>query len=230
MVSIQQEPLSPQKRKPIAIDHKVIKVENSSNKRKWADRDDSRGSFCSDDHRDKKASDPLEWEKCLDINFGQRNLYNKRACEDPRQQRGTTPGLFSSTLGPMSLELELNLPCQSLRSTRSDDISMNLYNSEHSFSLNSNTSAATTNTNTTSISNTSKNMNREMKNSCSIKRCSSWLSFEEDQEEMIAAVCMRCHMLVILCKASPSCPNCKFMHPPQQKSSVNCKPLLPCKE
>ncbi|KAK9096876.1 hypothetical protein Sjap_022373 [Stephania japonica] len=230
MVSIQQESLSSPKRKPIAFDHKVIMVENSSNKRKWADREDSRGSFGGDDHRDKKASDPLEWKKCLDMNFGHRNLYNKRGCEDPRQQRSTTPGLFGSTLGPMSLELELNLPCQSPRSTRVDDNSTKIYNSKRSFSLNSNITAATTTTTATSINNTSKNLNREMKNSCSIKRCSSWLSFEEDQEDMVAAVCMRCHMLVILCRASPSCPNCKFMHPPQQKSPVNCKPLLPCKE
>ncbi|MED6225159.1 hypothetical protein PIB30_091018 [Stylosanthes scabra] len=48
----------------------------------------------------------------------------------------------------------------------------------------------------------------------------SWLLAEgEEQKEMIATVCMRCHMLVMLCKSSPSCPNCKFMHPPDQNPS-----------
>ncbi|KAE9615238.1 hypothetical protein Lalb_Chr04g0253151 [Lupinus albus] len=43
----------------------------------------------------------------------------------------------------------------------------------------------------------------------------SLLSISEgDNTEMVASVCMRCHMLVLLCKLSPSCPNCKFMHPP----------------
>ncbi|KAK7311628.1 hypothetical protein RJT34_09885 [Clitoria ternatea] len=48
----------------------------------------------------------------------------------------------------------------------------------------------------------------------------SWLSSSEgDYKEMVATVCMRCHMLVMLCKSSPSCPNCKFMHPPDQSPS-----------
>ncbi|GJN30541.1 hypothetical protein PR202_gb18854 [Eleusine coracana subsp. coracana] len=35
-----------------------------------------------------------------------------------------------------------------------------------------------------------------------------------DRAEMIPAVCVRCHMLVMMCRASPACPNCKFLHPP----------------
>ena len=47
-----------------------------------------------------------------------------------------------------------------------------------------------------------------------------WLSSEgDDHKEMITTVCMRCHMLVMLCKSSPACPNCKFMHPPDQNPS-----------
>ncbi|XP_039145133.1 putative mediator of RNA polymerase II transcription subunit 7 [Dioscorea cayenensis subsp. rotundata] len=44
-------------------------------------------------------------------------------------------------------------------------------------------------------------------------------SNDEKENEMIAAVCMRCHMLVMMCKASPACPNCKFLHPPTDRSS-----------
>ncbi|KAJ3703689.1 hypothetical protein LUZ61_007394 [Rhynchospora tenuis] len=29
---------------------------------------------------------------------------------------------------------------------------------------------------------------------------------------MVAIACTNCHLLVMLCKSSPSCPNCKFMH------------------
>ena len=30
---------------------------------------------------------------------------------------------------------------------------------------------------------------------------------------MVAVPCANCHLLVMLCKASPSCPNCKFVQP-----------------
>lgn len=37
----------------------------------------------------------------------------------------------------------------------------------------------------------------------------------EDSREMVAGVCVRCHMLVMMCRANPACPNCKFLHPPE---------------
>lgn len=30
---------------------------------------------------------------------------------------------------------------------------------------------------------------------------------------MVAVPCSNCHLLVMLCKSSPSCPNCKFVQP-----------------
>ncbi|CAL9054355.1 unnamed protein product [Musa banksii] len=38
---------------------------------------------------------------------------------------------------------------------------------------------------------------------------------------MVAAVCVNCHLLVMLCKSSPSCPNCKHnsLPPPAQPIS-----------
>lgn len=41
------------------------------------------------------------------------------------------------------------------------------------------------------------------------------------EEEMVARVCMKCHMLVMFCKASPACPNCKFMHSPEDHSALS---------
>lgn len=29
---------------------------------------------------------------------------------------------------------------------------------------------------------------------------------------MVAVVCLNCHLLVMICRSSPSCPNCKHMH------------------
>ncbi|XP_008795551.2 uncharacterized protein LOC103711252 [Phoenix dactylifera] len=68
-------------------------------------------------------------------------------------------------------------------------------------------------------------------NSGSLSR--SLTSLETEQQEMVAAVCMRCHMLVMMSKATPSCPNCKFVHPPSYSSSRSLKPgfkLLCCKD
>lgn len=58
------------------------------------------------------------------------------------------------------------------------------------------------------------------------KNNSSRLGLEVDHDqEMMATVCMRCHMLVMLCKSSPACPNCKYMHTPDQSPSTLFKPL-----
>nr|XP_010912818.1 uncharacterized protein LOC105038647 [Elaeis guineensis] len=49
---------------------------------------------------------------------------------------------------------------------------------------------------------------------------------------MVAIVCINCHLLVMICKSSPSCPNCKYVHawlptthqlPPRKMESA--KPL-----
>ncbi|EXC04054.1 hypothetical protein L484_011034 [Morus notabilis] len=39
---------------------------------------------------------------------------------------------------------------------------------------------------------------------------------------MVALACLNCHLLVILSKSSPSCPNCKYVHslPSRQSSSI----------
>ncbi|MQM02022.1 hypothetical protein Taro_034781 [Colocasia esculenta] len=29
---------------------------------------------------------------------------------------------------------------------------------------------------------------------------------------MVAVACLKCHLLVMLCRSSPSCPNCKYVH------------------
>ncbi|KFK44325.1 hypothetical protein AALP_AA1G243600 [Arabis alpina] len=61
-----------------------------------------------------------------------------------------------------------------------------------------------------------------------LSRSPSWLAFEGDddkKQEMVTTVCMKCHMLVMLCKSTLVCPNCKFMHPDDQSSTKQFKPL-----
>uniref|UniRef100_A0A2N9J9K9 WW domain-containing protein n=1 Tax=Fagus sylvatica TaxID=28930 RepID=A0A2N9J9K9_FAGSY len=60
--------------------------------------------------------------------------------------------------------------------------------------------------------------------STSSEQCSSNSDTLEDSKKystnsnMIALACLNCHLLVILSKSSPSCPNCKYVHslPSQQ--------------
>jgi len=105
--------------------------------------------------------------------------------------------------GHMSLDLELNLPCGSPTCGKPNPM-MNKKSSKS-------TVCAT----------------YLFMGASSEEKSSSSETPEADQAmEMVATVCMKCHMLVMLCKLSPTCPNCKFMHPPYQTSANLFKPRL----
>ncbi|RVW65450.1 hypothetical protein CK203_022109 [Vitis vinifera] len=123
MVSF-QTPLSPDPTRPI-----VSEFENLSKKRKWEKTGTEEVFKLQSKAKSTKSIFdielqletplPLEWQRCLDIQSGQIHFYNtrthKRTSRDPR----ASPEPPSP--GPMSLELELNLPCDSLRRNRPDD-------------------------------------------------------------------------------------------------------------
>ncbi|KAL6179893.1 hypothetical protein ACLB2K_046564 [Fragaria x ananassa] len=197
MVSFQAQPLSPNQKRSITDDS-----ENSCKKRKWDDpfpflELEKRSKPAADQIRPKSFFDvelhletplPLEWQRCLDIQSGQIHFYNTRTqmktSRDPR--RSTTPEP-PSTNHHMSLDLELNLRCDS--QPHHSEISPNSFRAL-------------------------------------FKNNSSRLGLELDHDqEMVATVCMKCHMLVMLCKSSPACPNCKYMHTPDQSPSTPFKPM-----
>ncbi|XP_076882182.1 uncharacterized protein LOC143530574 [Bidens hawaiensis] len=140
---------------------------------------------------------PLEWQRCLDIKSGQIHYYNtrthKKTSMDPRSSPEAEPPKN------MSLDLELNLPCgPSCDTTKKHHVADNFTKYK--------TSSSTSN---------NKNNNG---GGGSGSGGPSWLALEggDQQQEMMTAVCKKCHMLVLMFKISPSCPNCKFMHPPNQ--------------
>ncbi|KAK9047443.1 hypothetical protein V6N11_053287 [Hibiscus sabdariffa] len=198
-------PLSP----PDMIRNTIPEFENSSKKRKLEDDHEETSDKRSKPESMRSMFDmelqletplPVEWQRCLDIQSGQIHFYNTRThtrtCKDPR--RSPEP----PSPGHMSLDLELNLiPCDSsVRKVNTTD--HQLYNKQNSVSP-------------TKASSVDKKIN----SSGGLTRNLSWLAMEEEdqqEQEMVATVCMRCHMLVMLCKSSPACPNCKFMHPPDQ--------------
>lgn len=129
---------------------------------------------------------------------GQIYFYNtrtqKRTSRDPRL---SDPEPLPTHQVHMSLDLELNLlpSCQSPEKTNQIDDNFVSNNSNHFI----------------------KKDNYESKGL--INRSPSWLTFDVDQQEMVTAVCKKCHMLVMMSKSSPTCPNCKFVHPLDRLSS-----------
>ena len=131
----------------------------------------------------------------VNLQSGQVHFYNtrthKRTSKDPRSSPEPQPS--------PSLDLELNL--NSRKHVADDDDGQQAPAHKHE----------------PMISHNIFDHHHHHKSSCS----PSWISLDVDdrQQEMVAAVCMRCHMLVMMCKATPSCPNCKFVHPQGHNSS-----------
>ncbi|XP_022753006.1 uncharacterized protein LOC111301524 [Durio zibethinus] len=174
-------------------------LEDSSNKRKL---EKPLGDEKFDLELHLETPLPLEWQRCLDIQSGQIHFYNTRThtrtSKDPR--RSPEP---QSPAGHMRLDLELNLPCDSARKIDATD-------HHHKFNKDNSVSPTRGGSVDKKINSLSGGLTQNL----------SWLAVEVDneqeQQEMVATACMRCHMLVMLCKSSPVCPNCKFMHPPDQ--------------
>ncbi|XP_044512168.1 uncharacterized protein LOC123230112 [Mangifera indica] len=205
MVSFQAPIFSDSRSKPnTEFDHlskrkreDVLEGEETFNKRA---KQTMKSIFDTDLHLETPL--PLEWERCLDIQSSPIHFYNttthKRAHGDPRRSQ-EMPGSGGNN---MSLDLVLNLPCNSnnklIRHNSGspsgeplgDHLSIDMITRE-----------------------------KEKSSGDHLRSFPSWLAFErDDEQEMVATACMRCHMLVMLCKSSPTCPNCKFMHPSDQST------------
>ncbi|CAO2834371.1 unnamed protein product [Amaranthus hypochondriacus] len=143
---------------------------------------------------------PSEWQRCLDIQSGEIHFYNtrtqKRTLKDPRESESDPPSPRDSH--HMSLDLQLNLPCASLN-----------YKSSKS------TSQRNTKSTTSSPPPTPTTARSFAIGEINIVN----IEPDADAGEMVATACNRCHMLVMLCKSSPTCPNCKYVHPPSQNAS-----------
>ncbi|XP_062098691.1 protein CURLY FLAG LEAF 1-like [Humulus lupulus] len=214
MVSVQ----APNQRKVIFPEPK----NSSKNKRRWEDHElpfdfenkrskTEAKNYMADIELHLETPLPSEWQRCLDIKSGKIHFYNTktqtRTCMDPRETRSQSPDPFinASDRGHMiSLDLELNLITSESPIRKTDDQYI-------------------TNPNTTSLDyNNNNNISNSMESSEKKSTTSwpSWLAIETaaDPQEMVATVCMRCHMLVMLCRSSPSCPNCKFIYSSEKKN------------
>ncbi|KAL9258770.1 hypothetical protein AKJ16_DCAP06351 [Drosera capensis] len=167
---------------------------------------------------------PSQSQRFLDIQSGQIHFYNtethKRTHKDPRESAEVKPEP-ASPRRHMSLDLDLNLPCGSCTTSVNKE------------SNNKNLIKKRQDTDTKLQINTGISFMKGMKGmsdkdgSPALSLWSSSLEADDQQQqEMVATVCTRCHMLVMLFKNSPSCPNCKFMHPPDYTPPTLFKPKL----
>ncbi|KNA22139.1 hypothetical protein SOVF_036650 [Spinacia oleracea] len=166
---------------------------------------------------------PSEWQRCLDMQSGEIHFYNtrtqKRTQRDPRE-RSTDPP--SPRECHMSLDLELNLPCGSLNHNNNNNISKSKSTSEKK-SL-----TMMIKNKKPSYSPPPPPVTPNLFRSLSTAGNNTTIDLEaaDEEAEMVATACNRCHMLVMLCKTSPTCPNCKYVHPPCQTLLDLFKPRL----
>ncbi|CAL0317869.1 unnamed protein product [Lupinus luteus] len=190
-------------------------LEASSKKRKW--EDPFTEEFFKDQSNEEKRKSifgielhletPLpshNWKQYLSIQSGHIHLCDTTRINSntPNSERNREPEPEPQSQGQMSLDLELNLTYKSLvEKENGDDIREKKKNY-------------------CSIGSSAAEHDLSIESSGYKMDSPSWLSISEgDNKEMVATVCMKCHMLVMLCKLSPSCPNCKFMHPPDHNPS-----------
>ncbi|CAH9113389.1 unnamed protein product [Cuscuta epithymum] len=155
---------------------------------------------------------PLEWQRCLDIKSGQVYFYNTRT----KEKTTTDPRISSppeELPAPASLDLELNLLCGGGSSEEQHHVGDNF--TEINVTLKNPSCNNKIINDPITTSGEGAGGKKRSGGFLSLSRSPSWLTFDDgDQEEMVTAVCDKCHMLVMVCKATPTCPNCKFVNHP----------------
>ncbi|CAD6209947.1 unnamed protein product [Miscanthus lutarioriparius] len=223
MVSLQSSALLPEatKRPPwLSLVGSVVASSTgtgdaaTSKKRKRDDGgggDDDRGEVVDGIELNFDAAPlPPEWQRCLDIKSGQINYYNtrtqKRTWKDPRGEPDyrAAPASAedddeeeedSANCAPPGLDLELNLTFEPRRALAHEKKKPK-------------PAAAAAATKAADDHRGLQLAAEEAEDSSSSGR-----------REMVAGVCVRCHMLVMMCRASPACPNCKFLHPTASRAA-----------
>ncbi|KAE9603877.1 hypothetical protein Lal_00002423 [Lupinus albus] len=198
-------------------------LEASSKKRKWVEPYAQEFFNNQTNLEQRKSSFDIElnlenpytsdnWRQYLSIKSG-----NINKCEDSK--RSTTESLPHHHHHHMSLDLELNLTSESQWKKEVNNNSYHMI--EKQGFGNSLGSLFELDHDDDLIIESNKHKKNSSDGLVFSLSSPSWFSSSNngDHKEMVATVCMKCHMLVMLCKSSPTCPNCKFMHPPDQNPS-----------
>ncbi|CAN6296187.1 unnamed protein product [Urochloa humidicola] len=158
------------------------------------DRENSRGEVVDGIELNFDAAPlPPEWQRCLDIQSGQIHYYNTRTQKRTRKDPRGEPDYRAATAAAGDYdEEEESANC----APPGLDLELNL-----------------------TFSPRRAPAHQEKKPKPAARPPADAAAEAEDSREMVAAVCVRCHMLVMMCRASPACPNCKFLHLPTSRAA-----------
>lgn len=188
------------------VDTNVVASTATSKKRKR----DGDGDDADDDETDgielnfDAAPLPIEWQRCLDIKSGQIHYYNTRThtrtCKDPRR-------VGAATMPTVEEEDAGNCGPAGL------DLDLNLaFEPRRRSPVKEEKKARPA---------------ADQAKPAAADRAEAVPAGASGSMEMVAAVCMRCHMLVMMSRACPACPNCKFLHPTGGRAAASPTPPPP---
>lgn len=192
MVSLQSALLPEAKRPPCLslVDATVVASTATSKKRK---RDDESGSDEDGIELNFDAAPlPLEWQRCLDIKSGQIHYYNTRTRKRTSKDPRAEPEPEPYCAAAPAAEEPANWAPPGL------DLELHLTFEPRRVLV----------------------QEKKAKPPAEAKPAEPEEAPAGEPREMVAGVCMRCHMLVMMCRACPACPNCKFLHPPSRGVAV----------
>ncbi|CAM8998070.1 unnamed protein product [Rhodiola kirilowii] len=129
---------------------------------------------------------PMDWEQCLDLQSGKMYFLNRKTLKKSWDR--------PSTKDHHKLDLELNIS-----SPKEGPVKNNSPNSYlKSFEL-------------VRVAQAIQSTRKEDHLSSLASYCCN-KEFINSSNNMVAMACMSCHLLVIVSKSNPTCPNCKYVH------------------
>ncbi|WCJ41477.1 hypothetical protein M5689_022345 [Euphorbia peplus] len=144
--------------------------------------------FSSESSVDLHVKDPLpmDWEQCLDLQSGRMYYLNRKTL---RKSWNWPINKDHHHHQKLDLELHISAP---------DHHHHHYHHHHHHQDNNNNNSNYKKQAMTSSTSSNCNNNNNNRENN--------------NNDNMVALACLNCHLLVILSRSSPSCPNCKYVH------------------
>ncbi|CAI0397231.1 unnamed protein product [Linum tenue] len=138
---------------------------------------------------------PLDWEQCLDLHSGTMYYFNRKTSRKSWNRPKDAYHDDENDPNNRSLDLELNIssPSKYYNNVSTDHHQHNMMKLHHHQIPASSPS-------------------QEGNFSPSDGGSSRTNDDDDKDNNMVALACLNCHLLVILSKSSPCCPNCKYVH------------------
>ncbi|CAL1366086.1 unnamed protein product [Linum trigynum] len=147
-------------------------------------------------HLDQEAKNnralPLDWEQCLDLHSGTMYYFNRKTSRKSWNRPKDAYHDNENDRNNRSLDLELNISSPSKYYNNVSDHHQHNMMKLHHHQIPASPS--------------------QEGNFSPSDGGSSSTNDDDKDNNMVALACLNCHLLVILSKSSPCCPNCKYVH------------------